>query len=146
MSFSRSFVRKGAGAVLLAALCGCGGTPDDGIKELDLGKAAYEVRDLKKAEKLFEKSLSCAPDDVDRLLLLARVKLDLGDLAAAKGLVDRAAELAGGDTDVVLLRAQLAWHMKDYTAAAKGFSSCHRCCHFFSMAVKSYFISFSFIL
>ena len=123
MSFSRSFVRKGAGAVLLAALCGCGGAPDDGIKELDLGKAAYEVRDLRKAEKLFEKSLSCAPDDVDRLLLLARVKLDLGDLAAAKGRVDRAAELAGGDTDVVLLRAQLAWHMKDYAAAAKGFSS-----------------------
>ena len=123
MSFSRSFVRKGAGAVLLAALCGCGGAPDDGVRELDLGKAAYEVRDLKKAEKLFEKSLACAPEDVDRLLLLTRVKIDLGDLAAAKEQLDKAAKLAGADADVVLLGAQLAWHMKDYAKAAKGFSS-----------------------
>ena len=123
MSFSRSFGRKGAGAVLLAALCGCGGAPDDGIRELDLGKAAYEVRDLKKAEKLFEKSLARAPEDVDRLLLLTRVKIDLGDLAAAKEQLDKAAGLAGADADVVLLGAQLAWHMKDYAKAAKGFSS-----------------------
>ena len=120
-SFSRSSALNGALAVLLAAVLGCG--PDDGTADLDNGKAAYEVRDLKKAEKCFEKSLAAAPANVDRLILLARVKLDLGELAAAKELVEKAAVTAGGDTDVVLLGAQIAWHMKDYANAAADFAS-----------------------
>ena len=122
MNFSPSSALKCASAFLLAALLGCGGK-DDGIRALDLGKAAYEVRDLKKAEKLFARSIECRPEDVDRLILMARVKLDLGELAAAKEWVEKAAALAGGDADVVLLGAQIAWHAKDYAKAADGFRS-----------------------
>ena len=108
-------------ALALAFVFGC--TPDDGKKELEQGKAAYEVRDLKKAEKLLEKSTGCAPQDVDRLLLVARVKLDLGELAEAKEWMAKVRKLAGGDADVRMLDAQLAWHAKDYERASAGFSA-----------------------
>ena len=120
MNFSHSSALKCASAALLAAILGCG--PNDGAKEFDQGRAAYEVRDLKKAEKFLEKSLACAPNDVDRLLLLARTELDLGELAKAKALVERAAANSKGDADVTLLKAQVAWHAKDYKTAASGFS------------------------
>ena len=120
MNFSRSSALKCVSAALLAAILGCG--PNDGAKEFDQGRAAYEVRDLKKAEKLLEKSLACAPNDVDRILFLARTELDLGELAKAKSLVERAAANSKGDADVTLLKAQVAWHAKDYKAAASGFS------------------------
>jgi len=119
-----NFSPLSAASVLSAALvvlAGCGS--GDGTDELEKGKAAYEVRDLKKAEKFLEKSLACRPDDVDVLLLLARVKLDLADLPAADGLVSRAAESAGGDSDVQLLGAQIAWHRKDYAKAAEAFAA-----------------------
>ena len=120
MNFSHSSALKCASAALLAAILGCG--PNDGAKEFDRGRAAYEVRDLKKAEKLLEKSLACAPNDVDRLLLLARTELDLGELAKAKALVERAAANSQGDADVAMLESQIAWHAKDYKTAASGFS------------------------
>ena len=120
MNFFHSSALKCASAALLAAILGCG--PNDGAKEFDQGRAAYEVRDLKKAEKLLEKSLACAPNDVDRLLLLARTELDLGELAKAKSLVERAAANSQGDADVAMLESQVAWHAKDYKTAASGFS------------------------
>ena len=108
-------------ALLLALAVGC--APSDGVKELEQGKAAYEVRDLRKAEKLLEKSASCAPQDVDRLLLVTRVKLDLGDLPAAREWMARARRLAGGDSDVRMLDAQIAWHSKDYSRASETFTA-----------------------
>ena len=108
------------GITIAAVFVGCG--PKDGNKEFELGKSAYELRDLKKAEKMFSASVQAAPEDVDRLLFLARVKLDLGELAAAKQLVDRAATQAAEDSDVRLLGAQIAWHSKDYAASAAMFS------------------------
>ena len=121
MNFFHSSALKCASAALLVAILGCG--PRDGAKEFDQGRAAYEVRDLRKAEKLLEKSLACAPNDVDRLLFLARTELDLGELAKAKALVERAAANSKGDADVSLLKAQVAWHAKDYKAAAAGFAA-----------------------
>jgi len=97
----------------VVVICGCG--PRDGSKELEQGIAAYEVRDLKKAERLFEKSLQHAADDVDRIVYLARVKLDLGDLAATRSLIDQAKALSPKASDVMLLDAQTAWHLKDYS-------------------------------
>ena len=123
MSFSPSSALKCAYAVLLAAVLGCGKEIDDGSRDFELGKAAYEVRDLKKAEKHLARSVERAPDDVDRLILQARVRLDLGELVAARESVDKAAAIAGGDSDVQLLDAQVAWHMKDYEKAAAGFAS-----------------------
>ena len=120
MSFSQSSALKCASVALFAAILGCG--PNDGAKEFDQGRAAYEARDLKKAEKLLEKSLACVPNDVDRLLFLARTELDLGDLAKAQALVERAAANSTGDADVTLLKAQVAWHAKDYKAAAGEFT------------------------
>ena len=108
-------------ALLLALVFGC--APSDGVKELEQGKAAYEVRDLRKAEKLLEKSVSCAPQDVDRLLLVTRVKLELGDLPAAREWMARIRPLAGGDADVRMLDAQIAWHAKDYSRASETFTA-----------------------
>jgi len=118
-----NFSPLSAASALLAVsmLVGCG--PKDGTRELEQGKAAHEVRDLKKAERFFEKSLSCRPSDVDVLVLLARVKLDLGDLSAVDELVKKAAAIAGGDSDVMLLGAQVAWHRKEYAKAARDFSA-----------------------
>ena len=110
-----------ASALVLAFVFGC--TPDDGKQALEQGKAAYEVRDLKKAEKLLEESANCAPQDVDRLLLVARVKLDLGELAEARDWMAKVRKLAGGDADVRMLDAQLAWHAKDYERASAGFAA-----------------------
>ena len=120
MSFSRSSALKCASAAVLAAILGCG--PNDGLKEFLAGKEAYGLRDLKKAETLFEKSLAAAPQDVDRLLFLARTALELGELEKAKDLVGRAAGNSDGDADVALLESQIAWHAKDYEAAKKGFA------------------------
>ena len=108
-----------AGAVL-CCIFGCG--PTDGSKEFEQGKEAYGLRDLGKAEALFSKSVTAAPQDADRLLYLARTELELGDIAKAQDAVGRAAALSS-DSDVRLLSAQVAWHVKDYDAAAAGFSA-----------------------
>ncbi len=121
MNFSPSSAARGAFGALLVLVAGCG--EDDGSTDLERGQAAYEVRDLAKAERFFEKSLARAPEDPDRLLLLARVRLDLGEIAAARELVTRAAAVAGKDSDVMLFGAQVAWHAKDYEAAAETFSA-----------------------
>lgn len=120
MSFSQSSALKCASAVLAAAILGCG--PRDGSKEFREGKEAYELRDLKRAEKFFERSVVLAPQDVDRLLYLARTELELGELAKAQEAISRAAANSDGDADVALLASQIAWHAKDYAAASGGFA------------------------
>ncbi len=77
MNFSLSSALKCACPVLFAALLGC--SESDGTAELAAGREAYELQDLKKAERLFEESLAASPDDVDRILYLARVERDLGE-------------------------------------------------------------------
>ena len=105
----------------LAALAGCG--PDDGSKELEQGRDAYERQhDLKKAERLFEKSVELNATNVEAFVYLTRLNIDLGNMQAANGWIAKAAEMSGGSLDVKLLRAQLAWHGKDYDTAAKLFS------------------------
>ena len=120
MSFSQSSVLKCLSAVCTAMILGCG--PSDGSKELLEGKEAYDLRDLKKAERLFTESLAAAPQDVDRLLCLARTELELGELDRAKDLIGQAAANSEGDADVALLESQIAWHLKDYKTAASGFA------------------------
>ena len=119
MSFSQSSALKCACAALAATVLGCG--PRDGSKEFEKGKEAYELRDLKKAETLFARSVVLAPQDADRLLYLARTELELGELAKAQDAVGRIS--ADGAADVALLKAQIAWHAKDYKAAADGFAA-----------------------
>lgn len=108
-------------AAILLLISGCG--PKDGANEFADGKAAYEVRDLVKAGKFFEKSLKYSPDNVEALVYLARVRLELGELASARETIAKASEFAAGDSDVILLSSQIAWYSKDYAAAAKGFAS-----------------------
>ena len=115
-----SALRFAAAASVAAIITGC--EPDDGRAELDAGRAAYEAQEIKKAVKLFEKSLKLAPDRIDALVCLARAQLDLGELEEARKAVAAAEALAGpGDTDVKTLAAQIAWHLKDYAKAAKLF-------------------------
>ena len=120
MSFSQSSVLKCASAAFAAVILGCG--PSDGVKEFSEGKEAYELRDLKKAERLFTESLAFAPQDVDRLLYLARTELELGELDRAKDLIEQTAGNSEGDADVAILKSQIAWHAKDYKTAASGFT------------------------
>lgn len=122
MNFSLSSAPKCLAAVLAAALLGCGG-PGDGVQEFEQGKEAYGLRDLGKAERLFEESLAAAPKDVDRILWLARTELDLGNLSRAGELMKQVSALGCADSDVLLLSAQVAWHAKDYEAAAKAFAA-----------------------
>ena len=120
MSFSQSSALRCASAVLAAAILGCG--PRDGSKEFREGKAAYELRDLKKAEALFARSALLAPQDADRLLYLARTELELGEIAEAQLQIAKAVEIAAEDADVKLIKAQIDWHAKSYGDAARGFS------------------------
>ena len=115
-----SALRLAAAASVAATIAGCG--PNDGLAELDSGKAAYAAQDLKKAVKLFEKSLEFAPDRIDTLVYLARANVDLGEIQAAQQAIAAAEAVASaGDTDVKMLSAQIAWHLKDYAKAAKLF-------------------------
>ena len=107
-------------ASILCGFVGCG--PRDGTKEFEQGKEAYELKDLKRAEKLFERSVVLAPQDADRILYLTRTELELGELAKAQLQIAKAVAIAGEDTDVRLLKAQIDWHAKSYEDAAKGFS------------------------
>ena len=116
-----STVPFAARAALVCVLCGC--SPSDGTEELDLGRKAYEMHDLKKAEKLFTKCAELAPDNVDAMLYLARVKLDAGEIKGAREWADKAEAAAGDDVDVKLVVAQVAWHEKDYEKAAAVFRS-----------------------
>ena len=111
-----SSLRYALSVLVSLGLAGCG--PKDGSRELEQGRDAYELRDLKKAERLFEKSAALSPDRVDALVYLARVKIDLGELEAAREAIGRAAVLAGRDVDVRLVQAQAAWIAKDYDVAA----------------------------
>ena len=110
-----------ATAALVFAIAGC--EPSDGSSELARGRAAYEVHDLKKAEKLFTECATLAPGNVDALLYLARINLEEGDVNAAREWVDKAAAADDGAVDVKLVAAQIAWHEKDYEKAAAGFKS-----------------------
>ena len=120
MSSFQSSALKCVFAACAAIILGCG--PRDGSREFEQGKEAYELHDLKKAERLFERSVVLAPQDTDRLLYLARTELELGELAKAREAIERAASGSEGDADVALLEAQVAWHTKDYKAAASGFA------------------------
>lgn len=106
-----------AAAAVLIALSGCG--KNDGVRELADGRTAYEIRDFRKAEKLFAKSLQLSPENVETMLYLALSKLALGELEPAR---EWAAKAAAADTkgvDVKMLEAQIAWHLKDYAKAEK---------------------------
>ena len=119
-SSSRRFALNAAFAVALAALAGC--EKPDGLQELAAARAAYEVRDFKKAEKLLEKSLACNANNVDALVTYAMVKVDLGEMPLAEDAVVKAAAIAGGDIDVRLLSAKIAYHLNDYQKAHRIYS------------------------
>jgi len=125
MCYNIQAMKKGILIATLAALSGAitGCDPSDGSKELETGREAYGLGDLKRADKMLSKSLELSPDGVDALLLLARVKSDLGETAAATNLAARAAAVAGDDADVRLVGAQTAWRAKDIDLAAKLFTS-----------------------
>lgn len=124
MNFSLSFVPKVSVLVLAAILIGC--NRGDGSKEVSRGFEAYDLRDLKKAESLFEKALKLSPENSTARLALARVKLDLGDLQRAKTLIDPMLADEPKAADLRLLAGQLAWHRQEYDNAAdifKGLSN-----------------------
>jgi len=110
-----------AASALVCVIVGC--EPSDGAKDLDLGRKAYEVHDLKKAEKHFMECVALDPGNADALIYLARVKLDAEEVAAARDWIDKAVQVAGDDVDVKLVAAQVAWHEKNYDKAAAGFAS-----------------------
>ena len=118
----RKIVIAGVAALVSAAfLSGCG--KGDGSRQFADGKRAYDVRDFKKAEKLFAKSLECSPANVESMLYLGLSKLALGELESAQEWVAKAAELDGESVDVKMLEAQIAWHLKDYKKAGKIYES-----------------------
>lgn len=111
---NRVFIAFFAAAAVLA---GC--NPGDGSKELEAGKAAYEIKDLVKAAKNFEKCVEIAPENVDAFVYLARVWLELGELPKAREAVKSALLLEPNATDARILSAQLSWHERDYQRAAE---------------------------
>ena len=117
----KSILSIAAIAALVCTFVGCG--PSDGTRELELGRKAYEARDLKKAARLFGECAALAPGNADAAVYLARTKLETGDVQGARECIARAAELAPDDVDVRLVAAQAAWHAKDYDAAGEGFTS-----------------------
>jgi tetratricopeptide (TPR) repeat protein len=114
----RKTIFAGAAIVVaLAVLSGCGSS--DGTGELTDGRSAYELRDFRKAEKLFSKCLQIAPENVEAMLYLALSKLALGELEPAREWASKAAAADAKSEDVKMLEAQIAWHLKDYEKAKK---------------------------
>ena len=120
-SSSRRFALDLAAVALIVLVGGC--RKSDGSKEYAAAQSAYELRDLRKAEKLVGESVRLSPDNVDALVTAARIKIDLGEMAEAKDLVERAKGLAGGDTDVRMLDAYLAYYQQEYARALEAFGS-----------------------
>ncbi len=120
-SSSRRFALDLAAVALIVLVGGC--RKSDGSKEYAAARSAYELRDLRKAEKLVGESVRLSPDNVDALVTAARIKIDLGEMAEAKDLVERAKGLAGGDTDVRMLDAYLAYYQQEYARALEAFGS-----------------------
>lgn len=117
----RRFALECAAAATAVFVAGCGS--GDGSREYEAARAAYEVRDLKKAEKLLAESVRLAPRNIDALVASARVKIDLGEIAMAKDFVEKVRPLAPQDSDVRLLDAQIACYEQDYARAEKVFGS-----------------------
>ena len=107
--------------MVLALLTAVGCAKKDGRRELELGRAAMESRELSKARDFFSKSLKYAPGSVDALVGLAQCSLALGDIDAAGKAMTEALALRPGDVDVRLLDAEVAWHRKDYGKAKRVF-------------------------
>lgn len=106
--------------VALSVLSGCG--PKDGSREFAEGQAAYGVRSLEKAERLFAKSLRLKPGNVDACVMLARVQADLGKIAEAGETIAQAVALAPDAPDVALLDAEIAFYADDCDRALKRFA------------------------
>ena len=102
-------------------LAGC--SEPDPAAAYAAGAAAYDVRDLRKAEKAFESCTELQPSNVDAWMMLARIHLELGDIKAARAAHGHAAELAGGDADVLELGGQLCYHDKDFKAARTAYEA-----------------------
>ena len=120
-SFSRRFALNALAAVALAAFAGC--EKPNGLQELAAARSAYEVRDLKKAEKLLEKSLSYNAANVDALVNYAMVKVDLGEIPLAEEAIGKAAALAADDVDVRLLGAKIAYLLNDFPRAHRAYTA-----------------------
>lgn len=120
MNFLRSSALELLSAAVLAVVVGCG--PADGSREYAAGEEAYALRDLKKAEKMFEKCIERAPGNVSALVYLSKTKLELGDLKSAADAIAKASA-AAGDVDVRMLEAQISWHLKDYKRSAALFAA-----------------------
>ena len=104
------------GLVCLAGVGAC--APGDGQKEYGLGEKAYELHNLKKAEKYFQKSVEINAANVNAHIMLSRVRLDLGEIASANKAIETAASLADGeDFDILMTKGQIAYHMKNYDSA-----------------------------
>lgn len=104
----------------LLALAGCG--TDDGSADFAAGQAAFDLKDLKKAERCFLKCEKIMTDNVDVFVYLARINLELGKIPEAQTWLTKAEELAAGDQDVKLLGAQIAFFAKDNVKAARLFA------------------------
>jgi len=108
-----------AALAMAFGLVGCGG--GDGSSDFAAGKAAFELKDLKKAERYFLKCEEAMPDNVDAHVYLARIYLQLGEIESAQKWLAKAEELAAADTDVKLLGAQIAFFAKDNEKAVRLF-------------------------
>lgn len=117
----RRFALNVALTAVAVSLAGC--EKPNGLSELAAARAAYEVRDLKKAEKLLEKSLAFNATNVDALVAYAMVKLDLGEMPLADDAIAKAAAVAPNDIDVRLLGATIAYHLNDYNRARQMFEA-----------------------
>lgn len=112
-----SLIIPAALAVVLVTLSGCG--PDDGSADFAAGQAAFELKDVKKAERYFLKSEKLSPANVDTLVYLVRIYLQLGQIPDAGKWLSKAEAIAGGDQDVKLLGAQVAYYAKDTEKAVR---------------------------
>ena len=123
MNSSRSFAASRLFPALVALLSVAGCNPKDGVREYADGMAAYEVRNLEKAGKLFAKSLVYAPENVDALVMLARVQCDRGEISDASDTIAKAAAICPDAPDVALLDAEIALYAGDYARATSRFSA-----------------------
>ncbi|MBO5643125.1 MAG: tetratricopeptide repeat protein [Kiritimatiellae bacterium] len=118
MKINSSFILISSLATLLV---GC--APSDGSDEFKQATAAYELRDLQRAKRFFEKAAKLNSSNADAHYMLAKVNLDLGNLEEASAAINDARLVASNAADILSLDAQIAYHLKDYAKAIEIFST-----------------------
>lgn len=101
----KTILKMAAPLALLAALPGCGDSPD---ALLDQARASFAAQDYEAARLQLASALQQEPENPRLLLMMAQTQLALGDADAVEGILGRLARTGTRAAELPRMKAQLA--------------------------------------